>query len=136
MHRLTDHNLLIDALQPTIKPIAKYSGRELTTTVLKIIAISGLLTTFVVVPTSAQILTLFEPRTPRERQRVHAALHSLKRQGYIKQGNDAAYRVTENGLTYAHRVAFASLQFPVAPTWDGVWRVIMYDIPKRKQRAS
>ena len=68
-------------------------------------------------------------------QSVRAAISRMSKQGWIqarKEGNKSYYFLTERGE--ARMEEAANRIFKLKPqTWDGKWRVLMYNIPEEKR---
>nr|WP_026105080.1 phenylacetic acid degradation operon negative regulatory protein PaaX [Halalkalibacterium ligniniphilum] len=68
-------------------------------------------------------------------QSVRAAISRMNKQGWIqakKQGNKSFYTLTERGKARIEEAA--ERIFKLKPhTWDGKWRILMYNIPENKR---
>ncbi len=79
---------------------------------------------------SAELLGVFElPNNAKTR----STLRKLAKEGIIKQSKDSAYQITPAGID------LLALTFPAVryyfSDWDGVWRVISYEIPENKRKV-
>ena len=81
---------------------------------------------------------------PREwrkinRSHIYRLSRSLKRRGYIdyKKHSDDEIRVyiTEKGRRHLKRLEFRELELTRGNSWDGKWRLILFDIPEPRKRS-
>lgn len=71
------------------------------------------------------------------RSHIYRLSHSLKRRGYIKynrSGELIRIIITDAGKKYLKRLEVNDLELPKNASWDGVWHVILFDIPEEKKR--
>lgn len=62
----------------------------------------------------------------------------LKRQNYITvKGNSEALEmeITKKGMEKILQTAFSNLKINVQEKWDGIWRIVIFDIPDRHKWA-
>lgn len=75
----------------------------------------------------------------QERQKFYKAIHHLRKNRLIIVQEDKngtyAVQLTEKGKRVVKNFEFENLQIPKAPQWDGVWRIVLFDIPKNRNRA-
>jgi len=81
---------------------------------------------------------------PREwkkinRSHIYRLSRSLKMRGYIdyKKHSDNEIRVyiTEKGKQHLKRLEFHELELTRGNSWDGKWRLILFDIPEPRKRS-
>ena len=116
----------------------KYSKGEIAKIILKSLLVTAVVVTVVALPGSAQILTLFKPKNKREEYKVTRSLHSLKKNKYVrvykKNGKDII-EITRKGKRRISSYDYEDIKLQHVKKWDGLWRVVMFDIPERKKRA-
>jgi DNA-binding transcriptional regulator PaaX len=78
-------------------------------------------------------------REQNERQKFFRALNNLKKSRLVimKEKKDGTFLVelTERGKRKVEEMEFENLQIPKPPKWDGIWRVVLFDIPRKKNKA-
>lgn len=66
------------------------------------------------------------------------ALIYLKNRGYIKIGlneNGFSVKLTNKGLSRSSYAAWRNLKIHQQKRWDGLWRLVMFDIPEKNKQA-
>ena len=73
------------------------------------------------------------------KRRFFQALSRMKKSRLIivarKENDSCVVELTEKGRRKVKEVQFANLQIPKQKKWDGIWRIVMFDIPKFKNKA-
>ncbi len=110
----------------------------LTQIVLALAAVGGLLLIVAVVPNVSQIFKLFgigkrkKSYTPKQYSR---AVKSLERQGYVairRTGRDERIHITPEGRMAFELYRARHLDTARPKKWDGKWRVIIFDIDRKR----
>lgn len=112
--------------------------RELTKEILKSLALGGLVVASLALPNLPQVFSFLGVKTPRERYAVKRALGSLARQKLIKitdKNNEQVMEITEAGQKRILKYKFEEMFIKRPPKWDGLWRVIMFDIPEKHKQG-
>ncbi len=107
---------------------------------LKFMAVGGLITTTVLAPNAIQALdkplkAYFNKLDKRSRDREYQrCLRYMKRQGlitYTAYDYEHGIQLTETGEKRAKKADLEVLAIPKPPKWDGKWRIVMFDIPEK-----
>ncbi len=118
--------------------MAQYSKGELVKNILLTLASIGAVATFVVLPGMTAVLSLFKPRNKKERSSLGRTLHSMKINGFVnirKQGINYSLSITSKGQRRLARYHFDNLSLKKQKRWDGLWRLVTFDIPETKRGA-
>ena len=94
----------------------------------------------VMAPNAARLLRYIDPDLSKKRKpdyRIRQALKRLEERGLITrsgQGSVARFALTKKGQRYAQRLhVMESLVAPKPQTWDGRWRIVIFDIWERRR---
>lgn len=99
---------------------------------------AGLVFVFSALPGLAYIFKLFDAKTSKEHARIRNAVERLERQGHVrvhKKNGKEYITITENGKKEAGRFKLIQRTIQKPKEWDGLWRLVMFDIPE-KNRGS
>lgn len=113
----------------------QYKHGELSKEILKGFLIGGLVISCVILPGMAPILKMVNAATSRERERTRRAVHRLERKGALvrERRRDGEYfSVSKKGEKRLKDYLLDDLTIPEVKRWDGVWRVVSFDIPEKK----
>jgi len=72
------------------------------------------------------------------RSHIYRLSRSLNYRGYIKykKSNDQIHvSITPKGKQYLKRLEYSDIQLADKGTWDGRWRLILFDIPEPRKRS-
>jgi DNA-binding transcriptional regulator PaaX len=106
--------------------------------ILNILLGVGLLTTAVVAPNAVQLFKYFLPKNNRERWEIKKSLMRLEKSGLVKKkttNGDEYYSLTLLGNIRAKRYKLDSMKIEPQKKWDGMWRLVMFDVPEKKMMA-
>lgn len=79
---------------------------------------------------SAELLGVFElPNNAKTR----STIRKLVKEGMISHVKDASYKITSEGID-ALALTFPAVRY-FFTEWDGVWRIISYEIPENKRKV-
>ena len=74
-----------------------------------------------------------------DRRKFLSALYRLKKSRLLivseKKGGNFKIELTHAGKRKVQEIQYETLQIPKPKKWDGVWRIVMFDIPKLKNKA-
>ncbi len=116
----------------------KQTRNERTKMILNILLGIGLLTTAVVAPNALQLFKYFTPKNNRDRWKIKQTFIRLENNGFVKKkitkGEDY-YTLTLLGDKRAKRYKLDSMKIKSQKKWDGLWRVVMFDVPEDKKQA-
>ncbi|MBI2054475.1 MAG: hypothetical protein HYT39_00010 [Candidatus Sungbacteria bacterium] len=92
----------------------------------------------------ASISDLFLPRLEKigigrkRKNSIRVAIERLRRQKFLEHensGNKTLLRLTATGEKRLRQYNLENLKLKNTPRWDGLWRVVMFDIPENKKQA-
>lgn len=112
-----------------------YEKGEIARIILLSLLAAGAFTLVLAMPGLAHIYKLFGAKSSKERQRVKQSLNGLERRGVIKTrggGDGMLIYLSKKGVKQAK---LEDIAIEPQKTWDGVWRIIAFDIPEKKKRA-
>lgn len=113
-------------------------------TILLSLAIGGAITLAAVSPHAASLLfkhLLKQGRLKKlkSRRAFFDALYRIKKSRLLiiseKKGGIFKIELTEKGKRKIKEIQYENLQIPKPKKWDGIWRIVMFDIPKAKNKA-
>lgn len=118
----------------------KYKKGKIATIILDVLLAVGFITVALAAPNAVQIFKRFHPKNARERERIKQSLAKLERAGFIVRKNrmDGYFVLTSKGEMRAKREKIENTRIARPKKWDGLWRLIMFDVPeeKRKERQA
>ena len=122
--------------------LAKDNTAAIVDGVIKFLAAGGFITTGLLVPNAIQILDkplaqLLNKIEARERQReMRRIIYYMKSRGLIRyEPNDYEHGIilTDAGKKRLKRTSFSNLSIERPKKWDGLWRLVFFDIPENKR---
>lgn len=119
-------------LREKLYQYTKETGAVLAKTILVLAAIGGALTIAAVAPN----IFAAAGRISGHRRFFHAkglkkAVTRLREQKLIRVNNDEFIELTPRGLLRVANIAFDDLKIERPLKWDGLWRVVIFDIPDK-----
>ncbi|MBU1032749.1 MAG: hypothetical protein ABII13_05390 [Patescibacteria group bacterium] len=107
---------------------------EITKTVLKLIAVLGVCSVFILMPGLAKAVPVYRKRpVSRNKKNLNLVLKRLQKRGLIKvwiDGNGKEMiKVTPKGQEEIVRYELRETKINKPRRWDRKWRVIIFDIP-------
>lgn len=120
--------------------IRKFKRDEITRKILFTIAgIAGttaLLAMAAVAPNSLRMLKLFEDNEDkRKTQRVLKRISHQKLVEISEEKDGEVIRITEKGRQKILKYAFDEMQIKRPRRWDGIWRIVAFDVPNKNKKA-
>ncbi|MFA4890536.1 MAG: hypothetical protein WC587_02815 [Candidatus Paceibacterota bacterium] len=110
-----------------------------TKVVLAVIALAGIAFVMTAAPNIFQALKVFKKSKRYSDKQLRNAFYTLKRRGFIetiKEDNDKIkVRITKKGKEKIKEFSIDTLAISKPRKWDGKWRVVIFDIPNRFNRA-
>lgn len=106
--------------------------------VLNILLGVGLLTTAIVAPNAVQLFKYFIPRNNRDRWKIKQSFLRLEKNGLVKKkttNGEDYYSLTLLGNKRAKKYQLDSMKITPQKKWDGLWYLVMFDIPEDKKMA-
>jgi DNA-binding transcriptional regulator PaaX len=118
----------------------KFSVKDL----IEILAMGGVLIAAIAAPNAVQAFKFISKDKNNisfkkfSQSRVRMYANRLEKSGAIKrkrQQNQIEFVLTEKGRRMAQKYNIDKVELNRKKRWDGVWRVIIFDIPERKKQA-
>jgi DNA-binding transcriptional regulator PaaX len=109
--------------------------------VLKLLLASGVGVSVVIAPNSAQVLAPLIKKLDKARQGIafREVAYYMGRKQLIeyRECGDGSYelRLTNKGRRRAEQVDFDELTISKPRTWDGMWHLVLFDIPEYQRKA-
>mgnify|MGYP001564560860 CR=1 FL=1 len=120
----------------TVKPLREYKKGELAIILLKGLALGGFIVACFALPGLAQVATLFQPKNTRERYHIKRTVYSLEKRGLVRMDKHHEHiTITQKGKGVLQKYGVGSLTVKKPYSWDGWWRIIIFDIPNEKRHA-
>jgi DNA-binding transcriptional regulator PaaX len=116
----------------------RYSKGELAKEILKGLALGGFIVACFALPGLAQVLVMFRPKSSADRYRIKRTIKNLQKQRlvkiYEKDGKEVV-EITQKGEKQMLQYRLDDIKINPSKKWDGLWRVVIFDIPQKKKRA-
>lgn len=113
----------------------KYSRGEIAKIILKSLLIVGGVVLVLSSPQAAKIITNYFKGDKRKFDRSVAGLKKAKYvTSYYKDGAEVI-EITEKGKQRSLRYDFEDMKIETPKRWDGLWRVVTYDIKENRKRG-
>ena len=110
--------------------------------IIRFVAVSGTLAAGMAIPNLLIALEkplngLLNTLDKRDQDReVRRIISNMKSNGYLVSGSyDHGLQLTEKARERLGKIQFENLAIVPAETWDGFWRIILYDIPESKKHS-
>jgi len=134
--KLGDNNM---AIKDTIKEAFRDTTREeFVEIMLSTLLVVGMIAVAVTMPNAVQLFRYFGKKTSREQWRIRRSVYGLERRGLIGKRlirGQEYYVLTSAGKERAMRYELKSMTIKPQKKWDGLWRIVMFDIPEDKKSA-
>ena len=118
--------------------MGKLTRDERREVILKILLGVGFLTTAIVAPNAVRVFKYFIPMDRRDRWNIKQSFVRLEKNGLIKKkitNGEEYYSLTLLGSKRAKKYKLDSMKIEAQKKWDGMWRLVMFDIPEDKKIA-
>ncbi len=117
----------------------RYSVKNITKTILCSLFAAGVVGAVVTMPGLALLGKEFISWKKYNRSRLRLSLKRLHNQRMINfsEKPDGQIRIefTEGGNKRVLQYKFDEMKIKTPPEWDGLWRMVIFDIPDKKKRA-
>ncbi|OHA83823.1 MAG: hypothetical protein A2937_01995 [Candidatus Yonathbacteria bacterium RIFCSPLOWO2_01_FULL_47_33b] len=116
----------------------KFTKNEVSEILLSTILVVGFLTIAVTAPNAVQLFKYFDPKNTKDKWKIKRSMVRLEESKFIKKrvvAGEEQYILTETGKVRAMRYHLFSMKIAEQPKWDGLWRIVMFDIPEDKRTA-
>lgn len=124
-----------DIIKDTIKDTTKEDVAEI---VLSVLLVAGVLVVAATMPNAVQLFKYFGRKTSNEQWRIRRSVSRLEQRGFIGKKlvhGQEYYVLTPTGKERAMRYKLKSMIIKRQKKWDGLWRIVMFDIPEDKKFA-
>lgn len=111
---------------------------EIVEMVLSTLLIVGVLAVAVTMPNAVQLFKYFGRKTPNEQWRIRRSVSRLEKNGLIRKSvlrGQEYFVLTPTGKDRAMRYKLNAMAIKPQKKWDGLWRLVMFDIPENKRPA-
>ena len=111
----------------------KQTKGELAFKILALVVVGGVIMSIAVIPGLPQIARMFGAKTARDRYRIKQSLRALEKRGFVAseiRGTHDGFVLTDRGRKHLQRRMLEKQVIQKQKKWDGVWRVLMFDIPE------
>ena len=116
----------------------KHTRNERMEIILNILLGVGLLTTAIIAPNAVQLLKYFTPKNKQDRWKIKRTLSRLEKNGLVKRkttNGEDYYTLTLLGNKRAKKYQLDSMKILAQKKWDGLWRLVMFDVPENKKMS-
>lgn len=116
----------------------KYPDKE---TILNLLKLGAFLTVAMLMPNAVKIFKGsfdFEPWEDFDHYFLRRNIKNLKRKGYVtysEKDGKSVVKITDKGKTEILKFKIDELEIKRPRRWNGKWRIVLFDIPKRKKLA-
>lgn len=121
------------------KKVKNVAKKQIAKEIIKYVAMTGGVALCFTAPTAIPFLGIFLCRNTDERNRYMRSLLMLNRRGMLKIIRDVergnSLQLTRRGNREARRVSFLDMHIDRPKKWDGIWRMVMFDIPQKRRGA-
>ncbi len=116
------------------------AGPIVAKTILALLLVAGTLTVAAMAPNVVSVLLRTGKKFTYRRSRIGDTLTYLKRHRFVTTDRTHASKkfeiaLTKKGESFAFKRALGEIQIPTPDKWDGIWRIIIFDIPNTKKAA-
>lgn len=119
-----------------IKTAAEYRRGEITKDILRLVGAGVIMAGAIAAPNAVQLIDMFDPKSPRERNRIWKALKYLESKRHVELDNEGAHtfvRLTESGKRRLDEERIWEMTIQSPRRWDRKWRLVLFDIPARSE---
>ncbi len=116
-------------------PKPKYDKGELVKEILRAVAVGGIFAMALAAPNVAQLAQFLEPADRRKVRRVIKSLRDRRLVRLVSRGDRDYFEVTEGGRRQLTEYDIDDMVLNKSKRWDGVWRIVMFDVPHQFRNA-
>lgn len=118
--------------------LEKIQESTITKTIFATIAVSALVTTMLVFPSFGHIVRYFSKNQKQDKY-VRKVFRKLEKQELISIGEKPDGQITviltDKGKRQALTYKIDKMKIPKPKQWDGIWRLVVFDVPEKKKQA-
>jgi DNA-binding transcriptional regulator PaaX len=111
---------------------------DVTKTILKGIVLGGVIIAVVALPGMAPVLNLFSGKNKKDRRMFNNAMYRMRSQKMVKvyyKDGEEVIEITEKGKRRLLKYEFDEMKIKIPKKWDGLWRIVIFDIPEKRKKA-
>lgn len=115
--------------------------RSLTANILLIVAAGPIILSSLFLPNAPKMLKplikLHKNWNRIRRKRIYEAVKRLNKKRFIElnqKGNELYLEITKNGKKLIKNFNYANIKLHGCKKWDKKWRMVIFDIPEKKQK--
>lgn len=112
---------------------------QVTKIILAVLAVGGVLVVTAMAPNIFQIFGKYKRAQKYSDGQLRSGLYVLKRRGFVEIINEkdgkTRIKLTQKGEGKIKEFSIDSLIIPKQKKWDKKWRIVIFDIPNRFNRA-
>lgn len=115
--------------------------RSLTADILLIVAAGPIILSSLFLPNAPKMLKplikLYKNWNRIKRQRIYEAIKRLNQKRLIEleeKYGELFIKITENGKKLLKNFDYDNLKLPQSKRWDKKWRLVIFDVPEKKQK--
>lgn len=115
-----------------------YKKGDIAKVVLKSLFFGGMVVAVVALPGMAPVLNLFQDSNKKNKRKMQNALFNLKKQRLVKiyyKNREEFIEITEKGRKRLLKYEFDDMKIETPKKWDGLWRIVIFDIPEKRKKA-
>lgn len=117
----------------------KKETKEIAKKVLLALATGALITTAMIAPGVILAAKPFLDRKKYDQRRLRAAFKRMVKQKIIElkenEKGETVVKITKKGEVRVLKYKLRDLMIPKPRKWDGLWRIVIFDIPNKKRLA-
>lgn len=109
---------------------------DVTKIVLKCLLAGSVAVVILALPGIAPVLGMFMKKD--NKYRLRNTLYNLKRNRMVKmyyKDGEEVIEITEKGRKRLLKYEFDDMKIKIPKKWDGLWRIVIFDIPEKRKKA-
>ena len=122
-----------------MKVSRNYNRGDVTKAVLKGLILGGVVVAVIALPGMAPVLNLFSRKDKRKDRRMfNNAMYRMKKQKLVKmyyKNGEEVIEITKKGRKRLLKYEFDEMKIKIPKRWDGLWRIVIFDIPEKRKKA-
>ena len=116
-----------------IKKQIRERNKDIAKTILKAVGLTTLVAGVIVFPGLAHVVNWVEKESGESSNRVRRSFDRMQKRGMVqvrKKGKKTELILTPKGTRWFMRYSFEDQKQKRPSKWDGLWRIVMFDIPE------
>ena len=111
------------------KPVAEYSGKELTVALLALLAGGVVVVSMIAAPGLTHVFAHFSAKSKHERYRIYNRLTKLEKSGYVHKSGHY-FVPAPKGVVLIRKSMLRARTKTGVKRWDGRWHIVLFDLPR------